>query len=147
MREIFFACLRSGLPVSAAGFAAAVLLAVYADLPRGMLAAAGALPLLAGCFSAGYAAGRRGRHGGLRCGAGAALLLCACWYAAACWMLHQLRSPALFVTAIPAGCLGGVCGVTTALPVPHRRSHLPERLRTSFALLLRHRPPHISPDE
>ena len=147
MCDILYAWLRNGLPVSAAGFAASVLLVTAADLPRGMLAAAGALPLLAGCFCAGYTAGRRGRHGGLRCGAGAALLLTACWYAAACWILHQLRSPALFLAAVPAGSLGGVCGVNTVLPEPHRRSHLPERLRICFAMMLRHRPLRISPDE
>lgn len=144
MRELLIACLSAGLPVSLLGFAGVTLLLTSVDLPQRFYALAGTLPLLAGCFGAGMSAGRRRRRGGLKNGAFAALLLCMLWYAAACAVLRELRAPVLLLTAWPAGSLGGLLGVNTALPLPGRRSHRRERLRVSCAMLFRHRPPKIT---
>ncbi|MBP0966497.1 MAG: TIGR04086 family membrane protein [Oscillospiraceae bacterium] len=144
MRELLFACLLAGLPVSVLGFAGMTVLLTASELPQRFYAAAGALPLLAGCFCAGISAGRRRRRGGLKNGAFAALLLSLLWYAAACVMLRALRSPVLMLTAWPAGSLGGLFGVNTVLPLPGKRSHRRERLRVRCAMLFRHRPKKIT---
>ncbi len=144
MRELFLACLRGGLPVSVLGFACVTVLLTLTDLPHRAYAWAGALPLLAGCFCAGFSAGKHIRRHGLKNGAFAALLLGLMWYAAACIVLRTLRSPVLLLAACPAGSLGGMFGVNTALPLPGRRSHRAARLRTRCALLFRHRPPDLT---
>ena len=142
MRNIIRACFGAGLPVSAAGFALLAAALSRISLPLRCYPAAAALPLLAGCFCAGFSAGKRNRKNGIRCGLLASLLLAAVWYAAACVSAQQLRSPLLLCMLLPAGISGGICGVSTELPLPKRRPH--PVLGTRTALLLRHRPPKIS---
>lgn len=141
MRNTIRACFCTGLPVSAAGFALLAAMLSKVSLPLRCYPAAAAVPLLTGCFCAGFAAGRRNRRNGIRCGFSASLMLSALWYAAACLSVQQWRSPLLLCMLLPAGISGGICGVCTRLPLPGRRSHLPGVLRTETALLLRHRPP------
>ena len=140
MRIMIRACFLTGLPVSAAGLAGLAVLLTAADLPLRCYPAAAAVPLTAGCFCTGISAGRQHRLRGIRHGSLSALLLAGFWYAVSCITAGTLHSPMLLVLLIPAGAAGGVFGVNTGLPLPHRRSHLPERLRTQTALLLRHRP-------
>lgn len=142
MRHIIRACLLTGLPVSAAGFAGLTVLLTAADLPLRLYPAAASIPLLAGCFCAGFSAGKAARLHGIRCGSLAALLLAALWYAAVCITAGMLRSPMLLCVLLPAGAAGGILGVNTPLPLTKRHSHLPARLQTGTALLLRHRPGH-----
>lgn len=140
MRHIIRACLLTGLPVSAAGFAGLTVLLTAADLPLRLYPAAACIPLLLGCLCAGFSAGRTARLHGIRCGSLAALLLSAVWYAAVCIITGTLRSPMLLCVLLPAGAAGGILGVNTRLPLTKRRSHLAARLRVSAAMLLRHRP-------
>lgn len=142
MFKIVRDCLLVGIPVSVVGLFATAALLAKAELPLQWYSAAAALPVLCGCFSAGYAAGKRLRHGGWRCGAESALLLAVLWYAADCAVCGALRSPMLLVAALPAGMFGGVCGVNTRLPEPHRRMHRAMHLRERMMLVpgLLHRP-------
>ena len=140
MRNMIRACLLAGLPVSAACLAGLTFLLTAADLPLRLYPAAAGIPLLAGCFCAGFSAGKRQRLHGMLCGSLSTLLLAAFWYAVSCITAGALRSPALLCILLPAGAAGGVCGVNTKLPLPKRRTHLPARLRAGTTLLLRHRP-------
>lgn len=142
MRIVLRDALAVGLSVSGAGMLGTAWVLCYLDLPLRYYSAAAALPLLCGCFAAGFSAGRRLRQGGWRCGAFAALLLTAFWYAAACALRGALQSPMLLLTALPGGMCGGVFGVNTPLPEPHRRLHRAERLRQKlrFYPALLHRP-------
>ena len=111
-----------------------------ADLAAAGFGAPVACVAWAGCFCAGFSAGKRQRLHGMLCGSLSALLLAVFWYAVSCITAGALRSPALLCILLPAGAAGGVCGVNTGLPLPKRRTHLPARLHAGTALLLRHRP-------
>ena len=136
MRDLIFAVLCSGLPASLLGMLGAAALLTVFDLPFPYHTAAATVPLLSGCFLAAYRAGRRQRRGGLHCGFLAAFLLTALWYAAACILSRRLYLPVILLLSLPCGMLGGVCGVNTRLPVPHRRLHAAKHL--SGQLLLSH---------
>ena len=140
MRSVIRACLLTGLPVSAAGMAGLTVLLTASDLPMRLYPAAACIPLLAGCFCAGFSAGKAHRLHGIRCGSLSALMLAALWYAAACVAGGTMRSPVQLCILLPAGAAGGICGVNTRLPLVKRRTHLPARIRVRTALLLRHRP-------
>lgn len=142
MKTLFRACLLAGLPVSLLSLAGLAALLTFAELPLQYYAAAAALPLMAGCFAAGFSAGRRLRHGGIRNGSTAALLLSALWYAADCADCGEMRSPALLLVLLPCGICGGICGVNTPLPKPHRRLHGSRRMKEDLKLRrkLLHRP-------
>jgi putative membrane protein (TIGR04086 family) len=134
MRKILRGCLLSGLPVSLILTAALAALLTAFDLPLLWYPAAAALPLLAGCFCAGFTAGKAARFHGLRCGAAAAFLLCLLWYAAVCITGGGLRNPLLMLIALPCGMCGGICGVNTRQPVPRRHSHTALHLRENAVL-------------
>lgn len=124
-----------GAPISLLGLLGTAALLTVLELPLQWYPAAGALPLLCGCFFAGLSAGRRLRHSGWRCGAEAAFLLTVLWYAADCALCGGLRSPMLLTAALPAGMFGGICGVNTKLPAPHRRMHRAMHLRERMVLV------------
>ena len=142
MKHLMRACLLAGVPVSAALLLGLAALLTLADLPLQYYSAAAAVPLAAGCAAAGFFAGRRQRRGGWTNGAAAALLLAALWYAADCVYCGGLRSPLLLLAVLPCGSIGGICGVNTALPEPHRRPHGLRRQREKLCLRkkLLHRP-------
>lgn len=135
MRGVLRAVICWGVPVSLLGLLGTAAVLTALELPLRWYPAAGALPLLCGSFGAGYSAGRRLRRGGWRCGAEAALLLTALWYAADCVICGGLRSPMLLTAALPAGMCGGICGVNTKLPSPHRRMHRAMHVRERMVLL------------
>lgn len=134
MREILRGFLCCGLPVSLAGTALMSAALTAADLPLQWYPAAAALPLCAGCFGAGFSAGKAARRNGFRCGISAALLLCLFWYAGVCIMGGSLRSLMLLTVTLPFGICGGICGVNTRQPLPRRRSHTVLRLRENALL-------------
>lgn len=129
MRKVWRDIFLFGVPISLLGLLGTAALLTALELPLQWYPAASALPLLCGSFGAGCSAGRRLRHGGWRCGAEAAFLLTALWYAADCMLCGGLRSPMLLTAALPAGMFGGICGVNTKLPAPHRRMHRAMHLR------------------
>ena len=134
MRDLIFAVLCSGIPASLLGMLGIAALLTAVDLPFPFHTAAAAAPLLSGCFLAAYRAGKRQRRGGLYCGFLAAFLLTALWYAAACLFCRRLYLPVLLLLSLPCGMCGGVCGVNTQLPVPHRRPHAAKRLSGQLAI-------------
>lgn len=140
MRHIIRACLLTGLPVSAAGFAGLTVLLTASDLPLRLYPAAACIPLLAGDFCAGFSAGKKARLHGIQCGSLAALLLSVLWYAAVCITTGTLHSPLLLCIMLPTGAAGGILGVNTRLPLTKRRVHLAARIQVRAAMLLRHRP-------
>ena len=136
MRAVLFAVLFCGIPVSVLGFLAVAALLTAADMPGFVYSISAALPVLTGCLSAGYFAGKQARRGGLRCGLLAAFLLTALWYAAARILFGRCRLLLLLLT-LPCGMLGGVSGVNTKLPLPHRK--LPAIRRIPLRLTFAHR--------
>lgn len=146
MRLWIRACLLAGMPVTLLGMLAAAGMLTVFDLPLRYYPSAAAIPLLTGCFAAGYSAGKRRRRGGIVCGSMPALLLSACWYAAACLLTGRLRSPLLLTVLLPAGISGGICGVNTKLPEPHRRPHrlIAARERAVLRPMLLHRPKRLA---
>ena len=147
MRDWIQACLLTGLPVTLLGILSLTGMLTVFDLPLRYYPAAAALPLLTGCFAAGYSAGKRRRRGGIVCGSMPALLLSAVWYAAACVLAGRLRMPWLLTVLLPAGICGGICGVNTKLPEPRRRPHrlIAARERAMLRPMLLHRPKRILP--
>ena len=151
MRTVLRACILAGVPVSAAGMLGTAALLTAVELPLRLYPVFAAVPLLCGCFVSGCCAGKRSRHGGIRCGIVAACCLTAMWFLFLCFRQEHLQAPVLLLPAVPAGMLGGICGVNTRPPVPHGRSHRLFAVRERAALLplLLHRPPeteHITPD-
>lgn len=146
MRLWIRACLLAGMPVTLLGMLTAAGMLTVFDLPLRYYPSAAAIPLLTGCFAAGYSAGKRRRRGGIVCGSMPALLLSACWYAAACLLTGRLRSPLLLTVLLPAGISGGICGVNTKLPEPHRRPHrlIAARERAVLRPMLLHRPKRLA---
>lgn len=142
MYQILRDCLFAGVPASVLGLLGTAALLTGLDLPLQWYPAAAALPLLCGCFAAGFSAGKRLRRCGWRCGAEAALLLTLLWYAADCLICGVLRSPMLLLVTLPAGMCGGVCGVNTRLSSPRKRMHWAVHLRERLILLpkLLHQP-------
>ena len=118
MREIWFSVIFCGIPATVFGMLAAAALLTYIDLSGVYYTAAAAIPLLGGC---------------LLCGR--ALLLTSLWYAAACLLAGRLFVPMLSILTLPCGVIGGICGVNTRLPLPHKRMHtaqqFPQRLMLS----------------
>lgn len=143
MQIILCACILAGVPVSAAGMLGTAALLTAVELPLRLYPVFAAIPLLCGCFFSGFCAGKRRRRGGMFIGAAAACCLTAMWYMFICFRQAHLQAPALLLIAVPAGMLGGICGVNTVLPVPHGRSHRMFAMRARAALLpmLLHRPP------
>ena len=142
MKPITEGCFFFGLPVSvllmlcmAAGLTAA-------DLPMQSYHILAVLPVMSGCFAAGYMSGRRGRRRGILCGLLSALMLCGIWFAAACLLAGRLRIPLWSAAALPCGCCGGVLGVNTRLPMPLPHSHRAAGMQQRLAVLAasRHRP-------
>lgn len=142
MKPITEGCFFFGLPVSvllmlcmAAGLTAA-------DLPMQSYHILAVLPVMSGCFAAGYMSGRRGRRRGILCGLLSALMLCGIWLAAACLLAGRLRLPLWSAAALPCGCCGGVLGVNTRLPMPLPHSHRAAGMQQRFAVFAasRHRP-------
>ena len=146
MRLWIRACLLAGMPVTLLGMLTAAGMLTVFDLPLRYYPSAAAIPLLTGCFAAGYSAGKHRRRGGIVCGSMPALLLSACWYAAACLLTGGLRSPLLLTVLLPAGISGGICGVNTKLPEPHRRPHrlIAARERAVLRPMLLHRPKRLA---
>ncbi|MCQ2408754.1 MAG: TIGR04086 family membrane protein [Oscillospiraceae bacterium] len=142
MKPMTEGCFFFGLPISvllmlcmAAGLTAA-------DLPMQSFHILAVLPVICGCFAAGYMSGRRGRRRGLFCGLLSAAMLCGIWFAAACLLTCRLHIPLWITAALPCGCCGGILGVNTRLPLPlphsHRAAGMQQRLAVSAAS--RHRP-------
>lgn len=135
MREIWFSVIFCGIPATVFGMLAAAALLTYIELSGVYYTAAAAIPLLGGCLLCGRVAGKRLRRGGIRCGLLSALLLTSLWYAAACLLAGRLFVPMLSILTLPCGVIGGICGVNTRLPLPHKRMHtaqqFPQRLMLS----------------
>lgn len=134
MREILFAVMFCGIPVSMLGMLAAAVLLTFIDLPFAFYSVSAAVPLLCGCAAAGYRCGKRLRSRGMRCGLLSALLLTGFWYAAVCLFSRKLQIPVLLLLCLPCGMSGGVCGVNTQLPIPRRRSHAVFRIPFGLAV-------------
>ena len=145
MRVIVISLLRTGLPVSAAGFLAAALLLTRTDLPDALLPAIAALPLLTGALLSGCDAARIRRRGGLLTGLCTALLLTAVWFAAGCVLRGRLCVPAVLPAAILCGGAGGICGVNLDAPLPRKRLRMLRFLciRGKMLPLMLHRPKNI----
>lgn len=142
MRWIIRGSLCAGLPVSVLCMLGTAALLTVPDLPLRMYPVFAAVPVLCGCFSAGFSAGRRRRSHGIGTGLACALLVTALWYAASFAATRRTGAPVLLSAAVPCGICGGICGVNTALPLPHRRAHTLQsiRIRTEMLPLLLHRP-------
>lgn len=123
MRTVVRACLLAGIPASAGLFLLLAAAVQRVDLPEAVFPMLAAVPVVAGSCLAGEAAGRRGRRGGLRLGAAAALLLTGLWCAAAGVLMKKPPDPLLFGISVPAGMLGGIRGVNRPAPKIRRRLH------------------------
>ena len=147
MRIILRACILAGVPISAAGMLGTAALLTAVELPLRLYPVFAAIPLLCGCFFSGFCAGKSRRHGGVFCGAAAACCLTAMWYLFICFRQERPQLPVLLLITVPAGMIGGICGVNTVQPVPHGRSHRLSAVRARAALfpLLLHRPQKAEP--
>lgn len=142
MRRILLACLFAGLPLSLSGMLGMAAALTVLELPMKLYPLFAALPVLSGCFAAAFLAGRRRRAHGIGTGALTALLLTAMWYAAAFCLTGHPGLPVLLLSSIPCGICGGICGVNTKLPLPHRHMHRLQAASARAAMLplLLHRP-------
>ena len=139
MRDLLRGCFLCGLPVTALLMLCTAALLTAADLPFSCYGAVSAVPLLCGCFAAGYVTGRSRRHHGLHCGFSAALLLSLLRYAAGCVLAGKVCLPLFLLLTLPCGICGGIFGVNTRLPLPKRRSHDAAGIRERMILRSRTR--------
>lgn len=142
MKPMIEGCLFCGLPVSVCLMLCNAAALTAADLPMQYYGIPAALPVICGCFAAGYMSGRRRRRRGILCGLLSAAMLCGIWFAAACLLAGRLRIPLWSAAAFPCGCCGGVLGVNTRLPMPLPHSHRAAGMQQRLAVLAasRHRP-------
>lgn len=142
MRWIMRAGLFAGVPVSVLCMLGTAAALTVLELPLHLYPVFAAVPVLCGCFAAGHSAGRGRRSHGIGTGTGAALTVTALWYAAAFVLTGRAGIPVILLAALPCGICGGICGVNTKLPLPHRRAHGLRAVRTRAGMLplLLHRP-------
>lgn len=135
-----------GIPLSVLGMAGMAWIWMLLDLPPIFLPILGVLPLTAGSFVAAHGAANRMRRHGLQTGLRCAAWLSGFWYAAVCLLTHCMGwMPAVLVT-LPAGILGGICGVNRPSRALHPTSHLQTGMRQKWALRVQlfHKPKKVT---
>ncbi|MBR6760624.1 MAG: TIGR04086 family membrane protein [Oscillospiraceae bacterium] len=123
MRVLQEAVLLIGIPISVLGMVCGALLATVMDLPAWGYGVLGTLALMAGCFYAGWFAGKRLRRHGLRWGLLCGAVVTTLWLLFAMVVTQSVGIPLLLLFTLPAGMVGGVLGVNGSAPIAGKRSH------------------------
>ncbi len=134
---LFLSVLLAGIPVSAGLFLLCAALLSAMDLPAAVLPALANFPVMLGTFLSADLTARKLRRGGLRSGAGCAILLSLIWYTVGAAQTGA-GFPWVLVLSLPCGMLGGVRGVNLPAPKPRPRLHKAASIPRSISLRAAH---------